>query len=166
MNHVPLQDFGLHLVEVPSLLTASLHTRSWLRSDLLCEDNNQHHNCRLQCQQASNHPLHKITITLWLVAWRCYNICDRFFCCADMTTTSINQWKASGGNSTDIIQQETSLAIWRPVPSYSNPADLISWGIEPSTYNLQYGGRDHMSSQELLNLSTRKSTTSKSAVKI
>jgi len=55
---------GLHLVEVPSLLTASLRTRSQLRSDLLCEDDIQHHNCRLQSQPSSNHPLYKITITL------------------------------------------------------------------------------------------------------
>ena len=44
----------------------------------------------------------------------------------DMAATSINQWKTSGGNSVDIIQQEISLALWRPVPSYSNPAYLIS----------------------------------------
>jgi len=74
VNHFPLQDFGLHLVEVPSLLTASLHTSSWLRSDLLFEDKNQHHKCRFKSQPASNHPLHKIMITLWLVAWRCNNI--------------------------------------------------------------------------------------------
>jgi len=70
VNHVPLQDFGLHLVEVPSLLTASLHTRSRLRSDLLGEDDTHHHKCRLQDQPTYNYPLHKITITLWLVAWR------------------------------------------------------------------------------------------------
>ena len=40
MNHDHSQDFGLHFVEVLILLTASLHTRSRLRSDLLCEDDN------------------------------------------------------------------------------------------------------------------------------
>jgi hypothetical protein len=43
-----------------------------------------------------------------------------------------NKWKTSAGNRVTIIQEETSSAIWRHVPSQSNPADLISKGIEPS----------------------------------
>ena len=60
-----------------------------------------------------------------------------------MAATSINQWKTSGGNSVDIIQQEPSLAIWRPVPFI--PILLMSFHEELSlqySHHLHYGGRD------------------------
>jgi hypothetical protein len=37
-----------------------------------------------------------------------------------------NKWKTFVGNRVAIIQEETSSATWRHVPSQSNPADLIS----------------------------------------
>jgi hypothetical protein len=44
-----------------------------------------------------------------------------------------NKWKIFIGNRVAIIQEETSLATWRRVPSQSNPADLISRGTEHTT---------------------------------
>ena len=44
-------------------------------------------------------------------------------------------WKTSVGNRVATIQEETSKAILRHVPSQSNPADLISRGIETSTFS-------------------------------
>jgi len=57
---------------------------------------------------------------------------DRHFHCFDMDTGSI-KWKTFVGNRVATIQDETSSATWRHVPSQSNPADLISRGIDPST---------------------------------
>jgi len=34
------------------------------------------------------------------------------------------------GNRVALIQENTAAATWRHVPNNSNPADLISWGIE------------------------------------
>ena len=53
-----------------------------------------------------------------------------------------HKWKTSVGNRVTIIQEETSSVVWKHVPSQSNPADLISKGIEPSTLP-HHGGRDH-----------------------
>jgi hypothetical protein len=53
-----------------------------------------------------------------------------------------NRWKTFVGNRVVIIQEETTSAMWRRVPSQSNPADLISKGIEPSVLP-HHGGRDH-----------------------
>jgi len=44
-----------------------------------------------------------------------------------------NKWKTFVSNRITTIQEETSTATWRHVPSQSNPADLISRGIDPST---------------------------------
>jgi len=44
-----------------------------------------------------------------------------------------NKWKIFVGNRVALIQEETASASWRHVPSQSNPADLISGGIEPTT---------------------------------
>jgi len=44
-----------------------------------------------------------------------------------------NKWKTFVGNRVALIQEETASALWRHVPSQSNPADLISRGIEPTT---------------------------------
>jgi len=44
-----------------------------------------------------------------------------------------NKWKTFVGNRVAIIQEETVSAMWRHVPSQSNPADLISRGIELTT---------------------------------
>jgi len=44
-----------------------------------------------------------------------------------------NKWKTFVGNRVALIQEETAAATWRHVPSQSNPSDLISRGIEPST---------------------------------
>ena len=44
-----------------------------------------------------------------------------------------NKWKTFVGNRVATIQEETSSATWRHVPSQSNPADLISRGTDPST---------------------------------
>jgi hypothetical protein len=43
-----------------------------------------------------------------------------------------NKWKTFVGNRVAIIQEETSSATWRHVPTLSNPADLISRGVEPT----------------------------------
>jgi hypothetical protein len=37
------------------------------------------------------------------------------------------------GNRVATIQEETASATWRHVPSPSNPVDLISRGVEPTT---------------------------------
>ena len=63
----------------------------------------------------------------------------------------LTNWKTSVDNRVAIIQEETPSAIWRSVPSQSNPADLIPWGIEPSTFppsTIWWKG-PHKSSQEL-----------------
>ena len=57
----------------------------------------------------------------------------RFFYSADMDAVSINQQKTSVGNRVALIQEETAAATWRHVPSQSNPADLISRGIQLTT---------------------------------
>ena len=44
-----------------------------------------------------------------------------------------NRWKTFVGNRVATIQEETFLATWRLMPSQSNPADLISRGVEPTT---------------------------------
>ena len=44
-----------------------------------------------------------------------------------------NKWKTFVSIRVVTIQEETSSAAWRRVPSQSNPADLISRGIDPST---------------------------------
>ena len=44
-----------------------------------------------------------------------------------------NNRKTYVSNRVAIIQEETPSAIWRHLPSQSNPADLISRGIEPTT---------------------------------
>jgi len=65
---------------------------------------------------------------------------DRFF---HWTQGPLNKWKTSVGNSRQ-HSEETFSAIWRHMPSQSNPADLTSIGIEPSTLP-HHGGRDHTS---------------------
>jgi hypothetical protein len=44
-----------------------------------------------------------------------------------------NKWKTFVSNRVAFIQEETTVATWRHVPSQSNPADFISRGIEPTT---------------------------------
>jgi len=44
-----------------------------------------------------------------------------------------NKWKIFVGNRVALIQEETAAVTWRHVPCQSNPADLISRGIEPTT---------------------------------
>ena len=44
-----------------------------------------------------------------------------------------NRWKTFVGNRVATIQEETASATWRHVPSQSNPVDLISRGVEPTT---------------------------------
>jgi len=64
----------------------------------------------------------------------------------------LTNWKTSVSNRVAIVEEETSSVIGRPVPSQSNPADLISRGIEPSTFpqsTLWWKG-PHRSSQELV----------------
>ena len=58
---------------------------------------------------------------------------DRFFYCTHMDRGPPNKWKLFVGNRVTLIQEETASASWRHVPSQSNPADLISRGIEPTT---------------------------------
>jgi len=41
-----------------------------------------------------------------------------------------NKWKTFVGHIVALIQEETASVSWRHVPSQSNPADLISRGIE------------------------------------
>jgi hypothetical protein len=42
------------------------------------------------------------------------------------------RWKTFVGNRIAVIQEATSGATWRHVPSASNPADLISRGTDPT----------------------------------
>jgi hypothetical protein len=42
------------------------------------------------------------------------------------------KWKTFVGNRVATTQEETKSATWRHVPTQSNPADLISRGLEPS----------------------------------
>jgi hypothetical protein len=42
------------------------------------------------------------------------------------------KWKTFVGNRVATIQEETASATWRHVPTQSNPADLISRGVEPT----------------------------------
>jgi hypothetical protein len=44
-----------------------------------------------------------------------------------------NKWRTFVGNKVAIIHEKTASDIWRHVPSQSNPADLISRGIDPTT---------------------------------
>jgi hypothetical protein len=44
-----------------------------------------------------------------------------------------NKWKTFIGNRVAFIQEETASATWKHVPTHSNPADLISRGIETAT---------------------------------
>ena len=47
----------------------------------------------------------------------------------------LNNWKKSVDNRVPLIQEESAAAIWRHVPSQSNPVDLISDGIEPTAFS-------------------------------
>jgi hypothetical protein len=44
-----------------------------------------------------------------------------------------NKWKTFVGNRVATFQEETASVTWRHVPSQSNPADLISRGMDPTT---------------------------------
>jgi hypothetical protein len=57
---------------------------------------------------------------------------DRFFHCTDMDTRLPTKWKTFVGNRVAKIQEETFAVSWRHVPTESNPADLISRGINPT----------------------------------
>jgi hypothetical protein len=46
-----------------------------------------------------------------------------------------NKWKTFVDNRVAIIQEETASATWIHVPTQSNPADLISRGVELMTIN-------------------------------
>jgi len=55
-----------------------------------------------------------------------------------------NKWKASLGHNVDMIQQETSSAIWRHVPSQSNQTDFIQEELSQQCYqHPHHAGRDH-----------------------
>jgi hypothetical protein len=58
---------------------------------------------------------------------------NRFFLVLTWNQSPPNKWKTFVGKRVAIIQEETSSAIWKHVPSQSNAVDLISIGIEPST---------------------------------
>ena len=79
------------------------------------------------------------------------------------------KWKISVGNRVAIIHEETSSAIRKHVPSQSNPADLISKGIEPSILP-HHVGRDptghHRSFQAGLPQRSPLQTTWKSEVHV
>ena len=63
---------------------------------------------------------------------------------------SPNKWKTFVGNRVAFIQEETAVATWRHVSSQSNPADLISRGIEPttlSTSNIWWKGLQWLSQE-------------------
>jgi len=44
-----------------------------------------------------------------------------------------HKWKKFLGKSVALLQEETASVSWRHMPFQSNPADLISRGIEPTT---------------------------------
>jgi hypothetical protein len=44
-----------------------------------------------------------------------------------------NKWKTFVANRVEAIQEQTTSATWRHVPSQFNPAELISRGVDPIT---------------------------------
>ena len=72
-----------------------------------------------------------------------------------------NKWKTSVGNRVTIIQEETSSSMWRHVPFQSNLVDLMSRGIEPSTFLTPTPWRKgpHKSSHDLSSWSTTEVNT-------
>jgi hypothetical protein len=62
------------------------------------------------------------------------------------------KWKIFVGNRVAKIQEETAAASWRHVPTESNPADLISRGINPTslfTSTLWWHGPQWLSQEPL-----------------
>jgi hypothetical protein len=49
-----------------------------------------------------------------------------------------NKWKTFVGNRVSLIQEKTSSAHWKHVPSQDNPADLISRGTDPTTLSTSF----------------------------
>jgi hypothetical protein len=85
---------------------------------------------------------------------------NRFFHCLEGIQSTSN-WKTSVGYSVDIIQEETSSAIWRHVPSQSNPVDLTSWEVILLHFTIhRMGKRPHRLSQGRFSWSKPRSTTS------
>jgi hypothetical protein len=62
------------------------------------------------------------------------------------------KWKTFVGNRVATIQEETASATWRHVPTQSNPADLISRGVEPTILSTTVNKRNH--EHEILSTST------------
>jgi len=62
----------------------------------------------------------------------------------------LTKWKTFVGNRVALIQENTAAATWRHVPTNSNPADLISRGIEAtalSTSTLWWKGPQWLTQQ-------------------
>jgi len=55
-----------------------------------------------------------------------------------------NKWKTSLGHNVDMIQEETSSAIWRYVPTQSNLTDFIQEELSQQCYqHPHHAERDH-----------------------
>jgi hypothetical protein len=115
-------------------------------------DSNNKTSCELLCSTSKVAPLKQLTIPrlelcaatllskLYKKATRALNMTtNESFLWTDSSIVLTwiqgppNRWKTFVGNRVAIIQEETALATWRHVPSQSNPADLISRGMEPTT---------------------------------
>jgi hypothetical protein len=115
-------------------------------------DRNDKTTCELLCSTSKVAPLKQLTILrlelcaatllskLYNKAIRALNITiDDSYLWTDSSIVLTwiqgppNKWKTFVGNRVAFIQEETAVSTWRHVPSQSNPADLISRGIEHTT---------------------------------
>jgi len=115
-------------------------------------DNNKKTSCELLCSTSKVAPLKQLTIPrlelcaatllskLYKKAIHALNLTvneSYLWTDSSIVLTWIqgpaNKWKIFVGNRVALIQEATAAVTWRHVPSQSNPADLISRGIEPTT---------------------------------
>jgi hypothetical protein len=115
-------------------------------------DGNEQTSCKLLCSTSKVAPIKQLTIPrLELCAAVLLAKLFRRATCALKTTVhscylwtdssivltwiqgASTRWKTFVGNRVALIQETTSDATWRHVPSASNPADLISRGTDPTT---------------------------------
>ena len=118
-------------------------------------DNNNTTSCELLCSTSKVAPLKQLTIPR-LELCAATLLAKRYKKAAHGLKTTINEsylwtdssiiltwiqsppnkWKIFVGNRLAIIQEETASATWIHVPTQSNPADLISRGVELMTLSI------------------------------
>jgi hypothetical protein len=130
-------------------------------------DNNGKTSCELLCSMSKVAPLKQLTIPRLelCAATRLSKLYNKATCALNMkfdesylwTDSSIvltwiqgppTKWKTFVGNRVAKIQEETAAVSWHHVPTESNPADLISRGINPtvlSTSTLWWHGPQWLS---------------------